>query len=206
VTYETDAQGVALGAKRRPVTYSEGTLQIWIESTDTGERQEMFGHLAHHIITREKRIATPGACSGSSQSETDGWYIDESVMPEWQRTKKPGGGVVVATLVAFSNGKCVDKVDHIDVHRAGVDPGFPLKITTTTKSEVPEPDGGTRMVASTWGSEVMEFHEGALNPSLFEVPPDFRRVEALKNWTVPTPRRQLSGWDWFKDKVQQWFQ
>jgi hypothetical protein len=207
VSYETDSQGAVQGVKRQPIIYSTGTLQIWIESTDTGERQEMFGHMARHIITREKRIATPGACSRNSESETDGWYIDESVMPEWRRTKKPGTGIVVATMVALnsSNG-CADKVDHIDVHRAGVDPGFPLKITTTTKSAVPEPDGGTRMLASTWGSEVMEFREGALDPNLFEVPGDFRRVDALKSWFAPPPRRQPSGWDWFKDKMQQWFQ
>jgi len=207
ITFETDSQGMAQGVKRQPTPYSGGTLQIWIESIDTGERQEMFGHMARHIITRDKRIATPGACSRSSESETDGWYIDETVMPEWRRTKKPGNGVVVATLVAVNaSGNCAGKADRIDVHRRGVDPGFPLKTTTTTKSEVPEPDGGSRLVASTWGSEVMELHEGALDASLFEVPSDFRRVDALKNWYVPlAPRRQPSGWEWLKAKLQEIF-
>ena len=162
ISYETDSQGAALGAKRGPVTYSPGILQVWIQSTDTGERQEIFGHMARHIITREKRIASPGACSRSSESETDGWYIDDSVMPEWRRTKKPANGVVVATMFAVSsNSSCMDKVDRLDVHRAGVDPGFPLKISTTTKIAVQEPDGGVRMVSSTWGSEVTELREGA---------------------------------------------
>jgi hypothetical protein len=208
IAMETDSQGVALGAKRQPMAYSAGTLQIWIESTDTGERQTMFGHIARHIITRERRIATPGSCSRSSESETDGWYIDEGVMPEWRRNKKPGNGVVVATVMAVNAGSsCIGKQDHIDVHRAGVDPGFPLKITTTMKSEVPELNGGTRLVASTWGSEVMELREGALEANLFEVPSDFRRVEALKSWdVVAPPRRQLSGWEWIKEKLAQLFQ
>jgi hypothetical protein len=208
ITFDTDSQGTVQGIKRQTPAYSSGTLQIWIESIDTGERQEMFGHMARHIITRDKRIATPGACSRSSESETDGWYIDETVMPEWRRTKKPGNGVVVATLVAVNaGGNCAGKVDHIDVHRRGVDPGFPLKTTTTTKSEVPEPDGGTRLVASTWGSEVMELREGALDASLFEAPSDFRRVETLKNWYGPPapPRRQPSGWEWLKEKLQEIF-
>jgi hypothetical protein len=208
IAMETDSQGVALGAMRQPVTYSAGTLQIWIESTDTGERQTMFGHTARHIITREKRIPTPGACNRSSESETDGWYIDETVMPEWRRARKPGSGVVVATVMAVNAGSnCIGKQDHIDVHRAGVDPGFPLKTTTIMKSEVPELDGGTRLVTSTWGSEVMDLHEGALEASLFEVPRDFRRVDALKSWDVAAPpRHQPSGWEWLKEKLAQWFQ
>jgi len=167
----------------------------------------MFGHVARHIITRERRIATPGACSRSSESETDGWYIDESVMPEWRRNKKPGNGIVVATLMATNAGSsCDGKQDHIDVHRAGVDPGFPLKTSTTMKIEVPDL-GGTRLVTSTWGSEVMDLREGALEANLFEVPTDFRRVEALKSWDVaPPPRRQLSGWEWIKEKLSQLFQ
>ncbi len=206
VTYETDAQGAALGVKALPMASSGGILQIWIDNTDTGERTMMFGHMARHIITREKRIASPGACSRNSESESDGWYIDDSVMPEWHRQKRPGGGVVVASMVAVSSASaCLDKMDTIEVHRTGVEPGFPLKITTTMKSEVPALDGGTGLVASNWGSEVMEFQEGPLDPALFEVPSDFRRVDALKSWYSPAPRRQLSGWDWFREKLEEMF-
>ncbi|HEY6305507.1 MAG TPA: hypothetical protein VI488_03490 [Candidatus Angelobacter sp.] len=207
VTYETDSQGSALGTKPRTFASSGGVLEIWIDNTDTGERLLMFGHMARHIITREKRIASPGACSRSSESESDGWYIDDSVMPEWNRQRKPGGGVVVASMVAVSSvSACFDRMDTIQVHRTGVEPGFPLKITTTMKSEVPSLDGGARLVASNWGSEVMEFKEGPLDPSLFDVPVDFHKVDALKNWSAPAPRRQLTGWEWFKEKLSQIFQ
>jgi hypothetical protein len=206
VTYETDSQGAALGVKPRPMASSGGLLQIWIDNSDTGERLMMFGRMARHIITREKRIASPGACSRNSESESDGWYIDDSVMPEWHRQKRPGGGVVVASMVAVSSASvCLDRMDTIEVHRTGVEPGFPLKITTTMKSEVPALDGGTRMVASNWGSEVMEFQEGPLDPALFEVPAEFHRVDALKNWYSPVPRRQLSGWDWLREKLEEIF-
>lgn len=205
VTYETDGQGAALGAKPRPLASSGGTLQIWIDSTDTGERLQMFGRLARHIITRERRVASPGACSRNSESETDGWYIDDSMMPDWRRPKKPGGGVVVASVVAVSSASaCLDKMDKIEVHRTGVEPGFPLKITTIMKSEVPDRDGGTRMVASNWGSEVTEFQEGPLDPALFEVPANFHRVETLKSWYSPPPR-QPSGWEWFREKLAEIF-
>jgi hypothetical protein len=203
ITYETDSQGEAVGVKPRPVEYSGGMLQIWIDSVDTGERQEIFGHVARHIITLEKRLATPGACAHNSESRTDGWYIDDAAMPDWRRAKK--NSVAVAVLVSAGAGNCKDKTDRIDVHRTGVEPGFPLKTNTTTKSEIMGPDGSPRIVASNSGSEVTQFFEGPLDPALFEIPGDFRRVDALKNWYSPAPRLQLTGWEWFREKLQEFF-
>ena len=204
ITYETDSRGSTVSVKR-PMVDSGGTLKIWIESVDTGERKELFGHTARHIITREKRVAGPGACSKPSVSETDGWYIDGSVLPAWRQQKKNSYGVVVAAEVsAGSNDKCFNKMDKIEVHRSGVETGFPVKITTTMTSEVTQPDGNTRTLSSTWGSEVVELKEGPLELTLFDVPTDFRRVESLRSWSVQPPR-QLTGWEWFKEKLQEMF-
>ena len=204
-SYETDSRATTVGIKPRPVVDSGGTLQIWIENIDTGERKDLFGHVARHIITREKRIAGPGACSKPSLSETDGWYIDGSVLPQWRQQKKTSFGVVVASEVAAgSNDKCFNKMDKIDVHRSGVETGFPVKVTTTLRSEVTQADGSSRMEASTWGSEVVELKEGPLELTLFDVPPDFRKVESLRSFTAKPPR-QLTGWEWFKERVQDLF-
>jgi hypothetical protein len=205
VTYEIEPRGTTVGIKPRPMLDSGGTLQIWIEDIDTGERKELFGHIARHIITREKRIAGPGACSKPSVSETDGWYIDGSMMPEWRQQKKNTFGVVVAAEVsAGSNDKCFNKMDKIEVHRSGAETGFPVKITTTLSSEVTQPDGSARMLSSTWGSEVVELKEGPLELALFDVPKDFHRVESLRSWPAKPPP-PLTGWEWFKEKVQELF-
>jgi hypothetical protein len=204
VTYDSDSQGSMV--RSRPLAASGGILQIWINNVDTGERLMMFGHMARHIVTHEKRIASPGACSKSSESEIDGWYIDDSIMPDWHRPKRSNGGVVVASVVAFSaDSRCLDKVDTLEVHSTGVETGFPLKINTVVKSEVRGVDGSTLMVASNWGSEVTDLQEGPIDPALFEVPSDFQKVAALKNWSTPIPRRQLSTWDWIKLKIGQLF-
>jgi hypothetical protein len=206
VTYETDSRGTALGTKATTSGNSGGTLHIWIENIDTGQRKEIFGHSARHIITKEKRRASPGACSKDSDSQTDGWYIDDSVMPEWRQSKKNSKGVAVASVMSVgTRNDCQDKMDKIEVHRTGVEVGFPVMSKTNLKSEVTERDGTPRMLESTSGSEVVELHEGPLDPALFEVPADFRQVASLKNWSTPTPRRQLSGWEWFKDKIQEIF-
>src|SRR5215475_12306059 len=105
-TYETDSRGTTVGIRPRPTEDSGGTLQIWIENIDTGERKQIFGHMARHIITREKRVAGPRACSKPSETETDGWYIDGSLMPEWRQQKKNNPGIVVeAEVAAVSNDK-----------------------------------------------------------------------------------------------------
>src|SRR6185437_13696457 len=203
-SYETDTRGTTVGIKPRPTIDSGGILQIWIENTDTGERKEIFGHMARHIITHEKRVAGPKACSKPSESETDGWYIDGSVLPEWRRDKKDNLGVVVAAEVsAGATDKCYNKMDKIEVHRTGTETGFPVKVLTTLRSQVTDADG-THMLSSTWGSEVVELKEGPLELSLFEVPKDFQRADVLRSWAVPPPR-PLTGWEWFKEKVQEFF-
>jgi hypothetical protein len=206
VTYETDARGIPV-SQSKAVADSGGTLQIWMDSVDTGERRKFFGRVAHHIITRERRIATPGACSLGSESETDGWYLDSSVVPEWGQPKRDGYGVVVASVVgAEPTTNCLDKMDKIEVHRTGVEPGFPIKITTTVKSRVPGRNGRLRMLSSTWGSEILELKQGPLDPSLFQVPKDFHKVDSLKSWIpVIPPRQQLSGWEWLKAKLEEFF-
>jgi hypothetical protein len=85
-----------------------------------------------------------------------------------------------------------------------VETGFPVKIITTLSSDVTQPDGSKRMFSSTWGSEVVELKVGPLELTLFDVPKDFRRVESLRSWTAKPPR-QLTGWEWFKEKVAEMF-
>ncbi len=202
VTYEHGSP--AINTHNMPS--SGGILRIFVEYIDTGERKVIFGHMAHHVLTREKRYVTPGACSQPSESETDGWYIEPSVMPDW-RQKKNGVGVVVASVVSTSpSNRCQDKTDHVEVHVTGAEPGFPVKVNTTLKSEIPGRDGSPRPVESTWGSEVVELKEGPLDPALFDIPGDFKLVPALRNWAVASlPKRELTGWEWFKAKVQEIF-
>lgn len=184
VFYETDKKGSTSGSEDNPLKNSGGTLAIWIESTDTGERRQMFGHTVRHIITKEKRIPRAGACSYGSESETDGWYMDYSLLPEWRRPR-PGMFFVTA-------GNCADKVE---VHRSGVEPGFPLKVTTIFHGDLPGP--GPKNVTNTSTLEVIEFKEAPLDPALFVVPPDFHRVPELtcmKKPHTPTAWEKIKSW------------
>lgn len=187
VVFETDEYGVNRAAKPRPANYT-GTMEIWIESTDTGERQQMFGHAARHIITRERRVPGLGSCSSASEAEMDGWYIDDVPLPEWHQARSRG----VAFLAA---GGCGNKPE---VHVSGVRPGFPLKVTTTTTLHQQMQGSSAKVVTSTNTMEVVEFSNEKLDPALFVVPQDFRQVKELTYMNRP---RDLTAWARFKNWV-----
>jgi len=133
VSYQTNLQGVAPGAKPIAVKPSGKTYVINTEVVDTGERKEMFGHTARHLITSEKSIGGPENCyGGNTERNVDGWYIDDEALPLPQRPKKGVAAHLVTFSVGGSKGRCSDK---IEVHRTGPRTGFPLKETTTWPSE-----------------------------------------------------------------------
>lgn len=174
---ELDQHGAVAGSKRVPVKSTGGTLDIWITATDTGERKEMFGHLARHIVIKERRLPGPGACSPARTSETDGWYIDSSVLPEWKRPK-PAPVVVAIPLVGNGRADCFDK---IELHHSGEadPPGFALKTTITVSDPAAVPRSAVEAALPFEVIEVTEFSEMPLDPALFKVPKDFRKVNEL---------------------------
>ncbi|MDQ6665414.1 MAG: hypothetical protein M3Z23_13600 [Acidobacteriota bacterium] len=67
---------VAMWLTRAPRIVPSGkTVHTNFETIETGESCQVFGHMARHVITRERTVAEPGACSGISKLEKDSWYI-----------------------------------------------------------------------------------------------------------------------------------
>jgi hypothetical protein len=132
-----------------------GVLTITRTSTDTGERQDMFGYKARHIKTSMTTESSPDACNQSHMKmETDGWYADLagfSCADESYKALACGGG-----------GKrgCHDRI--VMKGGGGGALGYPLKQTTTMTSQQ-----GT----FTTTTEVVELTDASLDASLFEMPP-----------------------------------
>jgi hypothetical protein len=170
-------------------------VQLFSDSVDTGETKEIFGQVARHIITKVRRVASPGACSSSSESETDGWYIGYDALPEWQR---PRNGEFAH--VNFMSGNCANTFDKFELHRSGPLPGYSIATTTTNRSEQRLPDGSTWEFTSSSKMEVVEFSQAPLDPALFQVPPGFRKVHRL---AAQRSTAHMSGpealWQWLKD-------
>jgi len=196
-SYQTNLLGVNRGAKSIALKPSGKTYVINTDVVDTGERKEMFGHIARHMITREKRIGGPENCyGGNSNTEIDGWYIDYDVMPVSQRPKPGVSTHLVSHFGRMGDTHCSDK---IEVHRTGPPTGFPLKETTTRPSEGLQAGDTSRQKTYSSTTEVVEFVAAPLDPALFEVPADFRKVNHL---TDPTqPPLVLTYWERFKAEL-----
>ncbi len=198
---DLDEHGRAKGVQ--PVHVSEpkeaGSLEIYLDTVDTGERKEMFGHTARHIITSERRVASPGGCAQSNSSETDGWYIDLEVPQGCDGTQRKAG-TATAILTAGPAG-CLKG---LQVHRTGVaESGFPVLKTVTTHSAYRQADGTEKEFTSTNESEVTELSALPLDKALFEVPTGFKQVSKLNTQPpVPTTVAIQLWWERLKRSVR----
>lgn len=134
-----------------------GVLTITRNSTDTGERQDMFGYKARHIKTSMSMESSPDACNQSHMKmETDGWYADLSAGfscgDESYRSMACGG--------PGARGGCNDRIVMKGGGSAAL--GYPMKQTTTMTSE----QGSFTMT-----TEVVELSNTTLEDPLFEMPP-----------------------------------
>ncbi|HVO78662.1 MAG TPA: hypothetical protein VMT39_01465 [Candidatus Bathyarchaeia archaeon] len=135
-----------------------GVVTISRTSTDTGERQDMFGYKARHIKSTMTMESSPDACNQSHMKmETDGWYADLSAgfscADESYRAMACGG----------PGGKpgCTDRIV-VKGGGSGAELGYPMKQTTTMTSE-----HGT----FTMTTEVIALSNTSLEAPLFEMPP-----------------------------------
>jgi hypothetical protein len=69
----------------------EPTVLVETETVDTGERKELFGQTARHVVTTRRIIPLAGAKRGAGTTVTDGWYIDLntriSCAPSWRSAR-----------------------------------------------------------------------------------------------------------------------
>ena len=60
----------------KPDVQAQPTLLIETTTQDTGERKQMFGYMARHVITTVKQIPLVESSQIPQETVTDGWYID----------------------------------------------------------------------------------------------------------------------------------
>jgi hypothetical protein len=152
-----------------------GVLTITRTSTDTGERQDMFGYKARHIKTSMTMESSPDACNQSHMKmETDGWYADLSAgfscADESYRALACSG--------QGAKRGCSDRIVMKGSGSAAL--GFPLKQTMTMTSE----HGNF-----TTTTEVVELENASLEASLFDMPPGCKGMDmsAMTGGTSSAP-------------------
>ncbi|MFL6468424.1 MAG: hypothetical protein ACJ72Z_10750 [Pyrinomonadaceae bacterium] len=166
VSYYTDANGnptapVAQGTSA-PVTKG-GIVNVTTTIKDTGERKQMFGYTARHIIQTIEMESSPDACyPQKNKMEMDMWVIDAEFGIACTQNN---------TYRSYNGGKaggCQDK--------------FVSKTIGTAKSGYPLYQKMTSFDASGKESfsmvqEVVELSKTTLDAGLFEAPTDYREVK-----------------------------
>jgi hypothetical protein len=163
------------------------TLRIEVTTTDTGERKEMFGHIARHVLTTRKQIPLEGSHSEPQESLTDAWYIDAKPGDSNDIDLKqrlscdrpwPKGGKSHAYLHAGGRNHPIDKAEFVAVGEP--ETGFALDSVTTTKSTYVLPDGTRKQSDVKNEMRVTQLEGGRLDPALFEIPAGFKHVERIE--------------------------
>lgn len=140
-----------------------GRITSTITTRDTGERKQMFGYTARHIITTIETKSSPDACTPmDSKMETDGWYIDAAFVLDCD-IERAG-----AYRVPQQRSGCQDRYETKTVGTAKR--GYALWEKMTSFG----PDGRESF---SMVNEVVELSNATLDASLFEVPADYREVK-----------------------------
>jgi len=159
--------------EREPVAPRKGgVVTITRTSTDTGERQDMFGYKARHIKSTMTTESSPDACNQSHMKmETDGWYADLSAGFSC-------GDESYRAMACGGQGAKRGCSDRIVVKGSGSGAmGYPLKQTMTMTSE-----HGT----FTTTTEVVELENASLEASLFDMPPGCKEMNMSAMGSAPS--------------------
>ena len=140
-----------------------GVITSIVTTKDTGERKQMFGYTARHIVTTMEMKSSPDACSNvNMKMEIDGWYIDAAFALDCDSNRAYTG------YKPKAGGGCHDRYESKQIGAARK--GYPVWEKTTMFG----PNGAESFSTT---NEVVEFSQATLDPSLFEVPEGYQQVD-----------------------------
>jgi hypothetical protein len=144
-------------------TTKGGVVTSTITTKDTGERKQMFGYTARHIITTMVMESSPDACSQTkTKMEFDGWYIDAAFALDCDMARN------YTPYKSQQNGGCRDRYESKQIGTAKK--GYPVWEKMTMFDANGNPSFTTL-------NEVIELSQATLDQSLFEIPEGYREVK-----------------------------
>jgi hypothetical protein len=140
-----------------------GVITTTITTKDTGERKQMFGYTARHLITEMRTESSPEACQKvKTRMEIDAWYIDAAFALDCNMS----GG-----YQGYNRADQRGCQDRSEVKQIGPSPkGYPVWAKTTMFDDNGQPSFTSVL-------EVVEFSQGPLDAALFDVPAGYREVK-----------------------------
>lgn len=148
-----------------------GTIHIWYNITDTGERKKMYGFTARHVWTKQRMVPSADACTmkDSFLIKTDGWYID---LPEFNCPVRYTSGGYSAP--GYKQPDCKDRFVN---HRSGKGKlGFAL----IEKKMMIMGGGPAKTSEFEISLETLEFSTAKLDSMLFEIPPGYTEAKTAE--------------------------
>lgn len=148
--------------KKDNVVRAGGTVTTTVTVKDTGERKQMFGFQAKHLIITMETVSSPDACAKTNtKMQTDGWYIDAEFVLDCDTNQ----------YRAYSppnvKGGCQDK--YTMKQNGTAKRGYPVYEKMTMFDE-----NGKESMSIV--NEVVELSKATLNAELFDVPQGYREV------------------------------
>jgi hypothetical protein len=144
---------------------TRGGVVTYVQTlTDTGERKQMFGYTARHIIMKSHTEHSPDACDQDDTAyETDGWYIDLEFNFECLMNQRP-----TARPSMQPTAGCQDAMRFRRVGTAKL--GYPVLVTTRYFGK----DGKVQTEIT---QEVVSLSRATLDAALFDVPAGYTETK-----------------------------
>jgi hypothetical protein len=160
--YDTAGATTAASAQAGAATKG-GVVTSTVTTKDTGERRQMFGYTARHVITTMEMKSSPDACTQmDSKMVTDGWYIDAAFVLDCDMDRAS------AYRAPQQRSGCNDRYETKTVGAAKK--GYAVWEKMTSFDE----DGKESF---SMVNEVVELSQATLDASLFDAPADYREVK-----------------------------
>jgi hypothetical protein len=169
---ELDRSGAPVNVKAAPAPRDSGAkVKVIVETRDTGETRQMFGHTARHFVTTRKTVPAAGSCASAQESVEDGWYIELDPRPtscqEMEHPLPQKENVAVLTA-----GDCRDDYE---IERSGpIPPPFAVELTVSTHTT-----GDARKQQFT--NRITDLSNLPLDPQIFDLPTGYKHVDKLDN-------------------------
>jgi hypothetical protein len=136
---------------------------------DTGERKEIFGQTARHVITTTKSALIANTKPKPYVSVKDAWYIDYDL----RISCEPAEETKLQTYEGFIVGPGLIKTSREENVFVGEPEKGLLVEGNQNSGTMTINENGLKLILSN-DVQVTEFYRGPLDPSLFEVPTGFK--------------------------------
>jgi hypothetical protein len=143
-----------------------------VETTtvDTGEREEMFGQSARHVITTTKSTRLDDTKGEPSVSVKDGWYIDY----DRRISCEPAEPIKIHTFGGFIMGGQLLRAERLENVFVGKrEEGLLVKGNQNSGTTTINGSNGVNLRLSN-DVQVTDFYRGPLDPTLFEISTGFK--------------------------------